>query len=75
MLELEHEKTFRHTFLTTFRTFTTADRALELLIDRYGMDPPIELADEQFKDWLEKKFRPTQARCVFLVCPTIPRLM
>lgn len=62
LAELEQEVTFRHTFLTTFRTFSTADRVLELLIERYELEAPANLQEEQFNEWKEKKLRPAQAR-------------
>ncbi|KAF8504290.1 ras GEF [Hysterangium stoloniferum] len=61
-LRPEHEESYRHTFLTTFHSFTAADRVIELLIDRYEMDAPTDLVEEQFNEWKLQKLRPTQAR-------------
>ncbi|KAF8578614.1 ras GEF [Ramaria rubella] len=61
-LKLEYEKTFKSTFLMTFRTFTTADKLLDLLIARYETEPPVDLTQEEFDEWKEKRLKPTQAR-------------
>jgi hypothetical protein len=66
---LPQEKAFRHVFLSTFRSFATADEVFALLVDRYEMDHPDGLSTEEFEDWKEKKLRPTQKRV--LTCLTI----
>lgn len=53
---------YRRTFLTTFHTFTTAEELLELLIERYEMDHPANLTNDQFEEWKEKRMRPVQRR-------------
>ncbi|KIJ54182.1 hypothetical protein M422DRAFT_241434 [Sphaerobolus stellatus SS14] len=65
LLRPELEETFRKVFLTTFHAFTTADRILDLLIDRYQIDAPAELAEDQFEEWKLKKLMPSRARVLF----------
>jgi len=61
-LKFTQETKFRHTFLATFRTFSSADLVFDLLIDRYRMEPPHNLTPEECEEWKEKKLRPTQHR-------------
>ncbi|KDR85609.1 hypothetical protein GALMADRAFT_54074 [Galerina marginata CBS 339.88] len=42
---------FTKAFLMTFRTFTTANRLFELLVDRFNMKSPKSLTDSEYKDW------------------------
>ncbi|GJJ13429.1 hypothetical protein Clacol_007683 [Clathrus columnatus] len=66
-LKSDLEKRFRHVFLLTFHSFTTAERILELLIEKYEMDSPPGLDVEEFNEWKDKKLRPTQARVLHVL--------
>lgn len=60
--ELSQEIEYRHVFLTTFRTFSTADDLFDLLVDKYQLRPPPTLTETQMEEWKEKRLRPTQHR-------------
>lgn len=60
--ELTQELSYRHAFLTTLNTFTTADEFFDLLIERYEMDHPQDLNADEFEDWKKRKLRPVQTR-------------
>jgi son of sevenless len=59
-LELAQETGFRNIFLMTFRTFMTADELFTGLVDRYRMDPPLNMTDAEFEEWKERLCLPTQ---------------
>lgn len=46
---------FNRAFLMTFRSFTTLDDLLKLLIDRFWIQPPANLDTEDLADW--RKFK------------------
>jgi hypothetical protein len=51
-------------FLMTYRTFCTAHVLLDLLIDRFLVQPPPGLTADQVASWESKKQRPIRARHV-----------
>ncbi|WFD36131.1 cell division cycle- protein [Malassezia cuniculi] len=57
-----YDSTFTNTFLTTFKTFTTTDVFLQLVIERYRISPPQGLSPEQQTVWTERKQRPIRLR-------------
>ncbi|KAF7337603.1 hypothetical protein MSAN_02233600 [Mycena sanguinolenta] len=59
-IKLKQEKMFKDIFLTTFRTFTTANQLFDLLVARYYMERPENLTDAQAEEWREKMQLPTQ---------------
>ncbi|KAJ6520256.1 ras guanine nucleotide exchange factor domain-containing protein [Mycena sanguinolenta] len=59
-IKLKQEKMFKDIFLTTFRTFTTANQLFDLLVARYHMERPENLTDAQAEEWREKMQLPTQ---------------
>lgn len=63
-IKLEQERRFRTVFLTTFRTFTTADDLFRMLASRYYAEPPHQLATHAaaVHDWTQKLLLPTQGR-------------
>ncbi|TDL26433.1 ras GEF [Rickenella mellea] len=61
-LTFSQETALRHVFLTTFRTFATADEVFDIFIERYQMDHPPQLTTEEFQEWKEKKLRRVQKR-------------
>jgi len=64
--ESSQEIKFRHTFLTTFKSFTTADTVFDQLVGRFKMAPPVHLSEDEFEEWKEKKQRSTQQRVLTL---------
>ncbi|KAG6810911.1 hypothetical protein H0H92_009841 [Tricholoma furcatifolium] len=63
-------------FLTTFRTFTTADKLFDLLVETYEMDPPKDLTPAESDGW-KKHLVTTQTRVleVFTLWLTDHRLL
>lgn len=46
----------------TYRTFCTSHDLLDLLIERFLIEPPQGLTVEELKDWETRKLRPIRAR-------------
>ncbi|KAG6842406.1 hypothetical protein C0991_007536 [Blastosporella zonata] len=67
---------FRSIFLTTFRTFMTADELFDRLVDIYQMDHPKDLVSSEFEEW-KKHLIDTQNRilAVFSLWLTDHRLL
>ncbi|KAJ6623083.1 ras guanine nucleotide exchange factor domain-containing protein [Mycena sp. CBHHK59/15] len=61
-IKISQEMNYRNVFLTTFRTFTTANQLFDMLVARYRMEVPEHLTDEQAAEWREKMQLPTQRR-------------
>ncbi|KAG9045100.1 hypothetical protein FS837_007032 [Tulasnella sp. UAMH 9824] len=61
-LRRSQETAYRTTFLMTYKSFTDSTELFTLLVERYLMDPPTGLTDEQRAEWKEKRLRPTQTR-------------
>ncbi|KAH8835656.1 ras guanine nucleotide exchange factor domain-containing protein [Flagelloscypha sp. PMI_526] len=61
-IRLAAEKTFQDIFLTTFRTFTTADVLFAVLVQRFELTPPSDLDQEALSTWIEKVQLPIQSR-------------
>ncbi|KAG8900894.1 hypothetical protein FRB99_005683 [Tulasnella sp. 403] len=61
-LKRSQETAYRMTFLMTYRSFTDGITVFELLVERYLMDNPPGLNEEQFTEWKEKRLRPAQTR-------------
>ena len=57
-----HETSYRNTFLTTFRTFTTADVVFDKLTSLYRMEPPQSLNQAEIREWKEKRLSVVQKR-------------
>ena len=53
-------------FLTTYKSFTTADMVFDQLVGRFKMTPPVHLSDDEFEEWKEKKQKSTQQRVLTL---------
>lgn len=49
------DSNFNNTFLLTYRSFTTARELFELLVHRFGIQPPEGLSPADFELWREKK--------------------
>ena len=61
------DTTFSHTFMLTFKAFTTGPELLELLIKRYNIQPPDGLTPAELQNWKMAKETPIHLR----VCNTI----
>ena len=46
----------------TFRTFTTADRLFELLVERFNIKSPKGLTDPEHKDWKHQLREPVRRK-------------
>ncbi|EGO31129.1 hypothetical protein SERLADRAFT_344874 [Serpula lacrymans var. lacrymans S7.9] len=57
-----HDLEFRKIFLLTFRSFVTAERLFDLLVERFEMRGPSNLSPQEIEEWKEKKLRPVQNR-------------
>lgn len=55
---------FIDTFMLTFKSFATPDEVLDLLIQRFFLQPPDGLNDAQFNLWAEKKQKVVQLRVI-----------
>ncbi|KAF7303012.1 hypothetical protein MKEN_01264100 [Mycena kentingensis (nom. inval.)] len=65
-IRLQQEKHFKDVFLTTFRTFTTANQFFDLLVARYHMERPEGLTEEQADEWRDKIQVPAQRHILTL---------
>lgn len=53
---------FNNTFLLTYRSFTTTEKFLELLFERFRVKMPENLNPAEAQSWAEKMQRPVQLR-------------
>ncbi|KAK7465269.1 hypothetical protein VKT23_005248 [Stygiomarasmius scandens] len=60
---------YRRIFLTTFRTFMTADQLFDMLVENYQMEYPKDASNDERKDWEEK--RQYLTRCFVLTTFTM----
>lgn len=58
---------FLPAFLTTYKSFTTTDSFLALLIERYREEGPLDLNDAQKICWMNQKQRPVQIRVLMIL--------
>jgi son of sevenless len=58
------DSNFNNTFLLTYRSFTTARELFELLVHRFGIQPPEGLSPADFENWRERKQSPIRFRVV-----------
>lgn len=58
------DSNFNNTFLLTYRSFTTARELFELLVHRFGVQPPEGLSPTDFEVWRERKQSPIRFRVV-----------
>lgn len=65
-LEMAEDTTFRDVFLMTFRTFISPDQLFDMLVEKYRMDHPSGINEEEFVEWKEKCRLPTQRRVLTL---------
>lgn len=60
--EIAECRAFTNVFLMTFRTFTTANRLFEMLLDRFHVKPPKSLTESERKEWKLYLRLPVQQR-------------
>ncbi|BEJ03260.1 hypothetical protein CcaverHIS641_0104350 [Cutaneotrichosporon cavernicola] len=53
---------FFQAFLLTYRSFVSTDDLVELLLERYHVEPPPDLTEEQMKEWRMRKQTPIRLR-------------
>lgn len=58
------DSNFNNTFLLTYRSFTTARELFELLVHRFGIQPPEGLSPSDYEVWRERKQSPIRFRVV-----------
>lgn len=58
------DSNFNNTFLLTYRSFTTARELFELLVIRFGIQPPEGLNPQDYEVWRQKKQSPIRFRVV-----------
>ncbi|KDQ15623.1 hypothetical protein BOTBODRAFT_108290 [Botryobasidium botryosum FD-172 SS1] len=66
-LRKQQEKQYRYTFLTTFKSFISAESLLSLLTERYRPEQPRDLSDAQYDEWKSKKLHPMQNRVLMVL--------
>lgn len=55
------------TFLLTYRSFTTAAELFELLVKRFGLQPPAGLSRDEYSIWEEHKQKPARFRVLNII--------
>jgi len=55
---------FNNTFLLTYRSFTTARELFEMLVKRFGIQPPEGLTQAEFEQWRDNKQKLIRFRVV-----------
>ncbi|TWU74770.1 hypothetical protein ED733_005959 [Metarhizium rileyi] len=58
------DSSFNNTFLLTYRSFTSARELFELLVKRFGIQPPDGLSQSDFETWRDKKQKLIRFRVV-----------
>lgn len=56
---------FFQAFLLTYRSFVSTDDLVELLLERYHVEAPTDLTEEQMKEWKLRKQTPIRLRWVY----------
>ncbi|KAJ5782545.1 hypothetical protein N7457_004319 [Penicillium paradoxum] len=62
-----HDKldaSFNGTFLLTYRSFTTAAELFEMLVQRFNIQPPFGLNQDDMQMWIDRKQKPIRFRVV-----------
>lgn len=55
---------FNNTFLLTYKSFTTATELFEMLVKRWGIQPPYGLNGSEMQIWIDRKQKPIRFRVV-----------
>ncbi|KAK1595213.1 RasGEF domain-containing protein [Colletotrichum navitas] len=58
------DSNFNNTFLLTYRSFTTAQDLFKLLVNRFGIQPPEGLSQQDFEAWRDRKQKLIRFRVV-----------
>jgi son of sevenless-like protein len=58
------DSSFNNTFLLTYRSFTSARELFELLVKRFGIQPPEGLSQADFEAWRDRKQKLIRFRVV-----------
>ncbi|KAG6841045.1 hypothetical protein C0991_002353 [Blastosporella zonata] len=58
------DPSFNRAFLTTFKLFTRVDQLFDLLVARFGIEPPLSLNPSELEDWDKHKRHPIQIRVI-----------
>lgn len=58
------DSSFNNTFLLTYRSFTSARELFELLVKRFGIQPPAGLTQSDYEDWRDRKQKLIRFRVV-----------
>ncbi|KAF4123290.1 hypothetical protein GMORB2_6841, partial [Geosmithia morbida] len=58
------DSSFNNTFLLTYRSFTSARELFELLVKRFGIQPPPGLSQTEFETWQARKQKLIRFRVV-----------
>lgn len=61
------DSNFNNTFLLTYRSFTTARELFELLVKRFGIQPPEGLTQAEFEQWRDRKQKLIRFRVVNII--------
>ncbi|CDO73135.1 hypothetical protein BN946_scf185007.g190 [Trametes cinnabarina] len=56
------ETKYRQVFLTTYKSFATAEEVFDLLLAQYNITHPTALTLKELEQWKEKKLKPTRRR-------------
>ncbi|OSD06173.1 ras GEF [Trametes coccinea BRFM310] len=56
------ETKYRQVFLTTYKSFATAEEVFDLLLTQYNITHPTALNLKELEQWKEKKLKPTRRR-------------
>lgn len=62
-----HDKldaSFNNTFLLTYRSFTSAAELFEMLVQRFNIQPPFSLNEDEMQIWIDRKQKPIRFRVV-----------
>lgn len=58
------DSAFNNTFLLTYRSFTTATELFEMLVNRFNIQPPRGITQDEYSAWVDKKQKITRFRVV-----------
>lgn len=62
-----HDKldaSFNNTFLLTYRSFTSASELFETIVQRFNIQPPFGLGQDDMQMWIDRKQKPIRFRVV-----------
>jgi len=61
------DSNFNNTFLLTYRSFTSARELFELLVKRFGIQPPAGLNQSEYEQWRDRKQKLIRFRVVNII--------